>query len=226
MPYWMRREVLKGTLESYRSLYAGENLEIIIVDDGSPERPDISSDYPWPVRLIRLPDKAHALNPCVPLNYGAASASGEIIVLTNPEVVHRTAILGPMRDRLRELGPKGYVAAACWGGWWYCHSKLMPAAETVGRAKMPEGAGLHFCSMLYRDFYDSIGGFSEEYRDGQGYEDNDFLWKLHRAQARFEIMDDQVCDHLTCPRSQWPAGGARRNKDIFTHNWSQELANV
>lgn len=216
MPYWMRRDILKENLAHYRAFYAQENIEIIVVDDGSPEPAEVN-DSPFPVRVIRLADKNHALNPCVPLNLGVENARGDIIVLTNPEVIHRGPILGPMRDRLKSLGPKGYVAAACWGGWWYCHSTLMPEASKVGRARMPEGAGLHFCSMLYRDFFQSVGGFCEDYRNGQGYEDNDFLWRLDSAGARFAIMDDLVCDHIECPRSQWPAGN--QNKEIFNRAW-------
>lgn len=73
--------------------------------------------------------------------------------------------------------------------------------------------------MLHREFFDQVGGFDEQYRDGQGYEDNDFLWALHKHGARFAICDDLVTDHLPCPRSQWPAGGAARNKAIFERKW-------
>lgn len=220
MPYWRRREVLKANLENYRALYpGGEPIEIIIVDDGSPEPTEIADDYPWPVRVIRLPKKDTALNPCVPLNIGVANANGDVIVITNPEVMHRTPILGPLRAELESLGPQGYVAAACWGGWWYCHSYQMPPHHLVGRAKMPEGAGLHFCSVLYRGLFDAIGGFTEAYRAGQGYEDNDFLWKLHKAGARFKICDHLVCDHVPCPRSEWPSEGAKRNKQLFDQTW-------
>jgi len=213
--------VLSRNLAIYRDLYPLEPLEIIIVDDGSPEDPEILiEDDHWPVRVITLPPKVHALNPCVPLNLGVARATGEIIVLTGPEVIHRGPILAGMRDRLEQLGPKGYVGAACWGGtWWYCHSTLMPEPTSVGRTKMPAGAALHFCAMLYRDFFDQVGGFDEQYRDGQGYEDNDFLWSLHKHGARFAICDELMTDHLPCPRSQWPAGGAARNKAIFERKW-------
>lgn len=212
--------MLSRNLAIWRDLYLLEALEIIVVDDGSPEPPVIDGNNPWPVRTIALPRKDHALNPCVPLNRGVARAQGDIIVLTGPEVVHRSPILGEMRDKLKEIGPKGYVGAACWGGkWWYCHSAMMPPPETVGRAKMPAGAPLHFCTMLYRDFFDAIGGFDEQYRDGAGYEDNDFLWSLERAGAQFAICDDLVTDHLPCPRSQWPAGGFARNREIFERKW-------
>lgn len=221
MPYWRRPEILGRNLSKYRDLYPTD-IEIIVVDDGSPEPAEVRGEFPWTIKIVRLPAKTTALNPCVAFNRGVAVSRGEIVVLTNPEVIHRTAILSGMRAELEALGPKGYVAASCWSErarWWYCHSKLMPPPAQVGRAEMPDGAGLHFCSMLYRSFYDEIGGFSEEYRDGAGYEDNDLLWKLHRAGARFKISDDHVTDHHDCPRCEWPAGGADRNRAIFESKW-------
>lgn len=219
MPYWRRPEALAQNLERYRSLYRYLDYEIVVVDDGSWDMLPIGG---LPLWVNVLPRKDHALNPCTAFNDGAAIASGEFIVLTNPEVVHRAPILAEMRETLTQLGPKGYVAAACWSPeqeWWFCHSRLGPAPEKVGRAPMPEGAGLHFCSMLHRTLYDEIGGFTEDYRGGQGYEDNDFLWKLQAVGARFSIRDDLVTDHRPCPRSHWPAGGAARNRAIFEARW-------
>lgn len=209
-------------LTSLHALYSESGPpEIIVVDDGSPVHFVYDRDV-GPVRGIRLPSKEHALNPCVPFNCGVAVARGEVIVITNPEVIHRAPILAEMLDQLEALGPKGHVASACWSPrrqWWFCHSSLMPKPSSVGRAPMPPGAGLHFCVMLYRKFYEEIGGFSEEYRDGQGYEDNDFLWKLATAGAEFVIRDDLVTEHIDCPPTVWPKGGADRNRKIFEAKW-------
>jgi glycosyltransferase involved in cell wall biosynthesis len=202
MPYWRRPVVLKTNVERYRSFYP--EIEIIVVDDGSGDVPDVDAT------IVSLPKKDHALNPCVAFNRGVEVASHPLIVLTNPEVLHRNRFL----DRMQP-GPNEYIAAACWGGWWYCHSWLMPKDEDVGRAPTPPGAGLHFCSMLHRSLYDKVGGFSEEYRNGQGYEDNDFLWKLHRAGAQFKIMDDCVTDHVHCPPSKWTGS----NRELFFSKW-------
>lgn len=200
-------------------------MEIIIADDGSPEpASDVvdHEEFPWPVRICRMPSKINALNPCTPINRGVEMAAGQIIVLTNPEVVHKTPILRGMREELAKLGKRGYLAAACWSpdkGWWYCHSTLGPPEKNVGRGALPKEAGLHFCSMIRKSFYDEVGGFSEEYRDGQAYEDNDFLWKLNQAGANFAIADDLVTEHRDAPRTIWPQGGAARNRRIFEARW-------
>lgn len=210
MPYWKRQDVLSRNLARYRELYG--DIEIIVVDDGSPE-PAIVDDK---TKLIQLPHKSYALNPCVPFNVGVEASSGDIIVLTNPEVIHR----GPILDRMMtELTDDSYIAAACWNEdtkVWYCHTQG-PEPSKMGRASIPPGAGLHFCSMLERGLWNTIGGFSEEYRHGQGYEDNDFLWKLHDAGARFLIMDDCVTDHIQCTRCEWTGPS---NKVLFESKWS------
>lgn len=224
MPYWRRPDILRANVAHYCKLYSGLDVEIVIVDDGSPERAAMPVDAPFPVRAVLLPEKAVAKNPCVPLNAGVAAAQGDVIVLTNPEVVHRGPILGAMREHLTGLGPLGYVAAACRGrGWWYCHSIGMPPNRAVGRTVSPPGAGLHFCSMLNRTLFDRAGGFDERYRDGQGYEDNDFLWRLYGAGARFQICDELVCDHVMCPPAEWPEGGAARNRALFDQTWNHQL---
>jgi GT2 family glycosyltransferase len=204
-------------------LYADAEIEIIIVDDGSPDPAQVEGQFPWPVQLIRLSAKEEAKNPCLAFNVGVQVATHDHIVLTNPEIVHRAPILSGMSAALSELGPKGYVAAACWDithKWWFCHSTDEPPDAKVGRAPKPKGAGFHFCSMLHRSLYDEIGGFSDEYRDGQGYEDNDLLWKLERAGAKFKICDELVTDHHPCPRTEWPKGGAERNRAIFEAKWN------
>jgi hypothetical protein len=221
MPYWKRPGVLLANVESYSRLYSNEDLELVICDDGSGDSLDIPV-LPWPWMIVHLPRKDRALNPCVPINRAVVASSGEVVVLTNPEVVHREPILQRMGDYLFALGPRGYVAAACWGGirrGWYCHSTDMPPDDLTGRAPRPKGAGLHFCAMMRRSLFDEVGGFSEIYRDGQGYEDNDFLWKLHRAGAAFKIADDLVCDHAMCPPCEWPRGGIARNRMIFEAAW-------
>ncbi len=91
--------------------------------------------------------------------------------------------------------------------------------RALGRLPLPPNSGLHFCTMMYRKFYDEIGGFDEEYRDGQGVEDNDWLWSLWEAGAIFRMRDDLMVEHISTP-TVWPEDGIERNSEIYRKKWS------
>lgn len=211
MPYYMRQDALDRSLTSLRKHYEDGQYEIVICDDGSP----------IPVRapacvVTSLPIKDHALNPCVPMNRAVARSSGDVIVLTSPEIEHPTPVLDAMA---RDLGPLDYVIAACLdaSGAWLCASHVRGGVN--GRGSMPPGAGFHFCAMLRRWLFDLAGGFDEDYRQGQAFDDNDWLFRLQRAGARFRMRDDLVVTHHSTTRPAWPAGGWERNRRLFELKW-------
>lgn len=223
MPFWQRQAVLTRNLQRYKELYPDFPLEIIVIDDGSPAPAVIEGEYPWPVHLIRLPAKTIPMDGVVPLNVGALFARGEYLLLTGPEIIHRAPLLEAM-VAAHGNGPLSYVSAAVWGGsWWYCHSTDMPEDAKIGRAPSPKGAALHFCAMLRREVFWAVDGFDHDYRDGAGFSDNDFLWKLHDIGVTFAIRDDLVTDHVDCPRCNWPPGGFKRNKTIFNRKWGSRF---
>jgi len=222
MPYWRRAEVTKRSLELYRQHYEGAlDFEVVLVDDGSH---DFEEDrFPW-LKVIRLPLKDVPKNPCVPINAGVLVSRGDVIVLTNPEILHNRPVLGDMLATLRELGENGYVLAACWyerEKQWHCHSHLTESGwHRGGSVKQPIGSGFHFCAMLNRSLWDRAGGFDEDYRDGSHYDDPDWVNRVARAGAIFKIRDDLVVEHIRdgC-YTDWPSGAADRNKALFMSKW-------
>lgn len=215
MPYYMRQAALDRSLASIRTQYPDAGFEIVICDDGSPV-PVVAPGC----RVVSLPMKDHALNPCVPINRAVAESSGDPLVLTNPEIEHRT----PVIERMAEgIGPDDYVMAACLdeSGAWLCASHVCPGGS--GRGAMPEGAGFHFCAMLHRELFERAGGFDEEYRAGQAFDDNDWLFRLQRAGARFRLRDDLVVWHHRVP-CRWPTGGHARNRMLFASKWGVSYA--
>lgn len=223
MPYWNRNKLLARSLRRMSELYLGYDIEIIIADDGSEEECNVPLQSPWFIRVLSLPHKTQALNPCVPINMAVKASRGYVIVLTNPEIYHPTNVLGEMLDELVKVGPKGYIIAATWSvdhDRWYAHSSITSKVNSsLGRLPLPPNSGLHFCTMMYRKFYDEVGGFDESYRDGQGVEDNDWLWALQQAGASFRMMDDLVVEHTSTP-TIWPPGGIARNSEIYRKKWS------
>lgn len=219
LPYWDRPLALARALAALAERY--DDLEVVIVDDGNATPPPLDGDYPFAVRVVHLTLKDGPLNPCVPINAGVAAATGDIIVLSNPEIIHTRPVLQEMAAELERLGPKGYVLAAAWcpeAGEWHCHSSI--AGDRPDGVRQPAGSGFHFCAMLHRDLFREAGGFDEEYRDGAGYDDPDWVNRLHRAGAVFKIRDDLVVLHpKQGATTRWPPGAFTRNRKRFFAKW-------
>lgn len=221
-PFWQRQAIADRSCSLLAQHYAGLDLELIVVDDGNVE-PYRAPAMPFPVRVVRLPVKSEPLNPCVPINRGVAEARGEIIALSGPDMMHTKPILAQMRDELGDDEMK-YVLAAVW--WaerkvWHCHSTYKRSdAGDVG-SMLPPGADYHFMAMMHRSLWDAAGGFDEDYREGAGYDDPDFVMRLHRAGAKFLIRDDLVVEHVrNGAHAVWPKLGYVRNRAIFMSKWA------
>lgn len=216
MPYYERQALLDRGLASIRAQYDAEAFDIVICDDGSPTPVQAPGCH-----VVTLPKKNYALNPCVPLNRAVAAAIGDVLVITNPEIEHRTPVLYEMA---KNLGPSDYVMAACQdvSGRWLCASHVRGGED--GRGFIPFGAGFHFCAMLRRELWNRAGGFDEAYRDGAAFDDNDWLMRLVTVGARFIMRDDLVVYHHRAERVEWPSGGWHRNRALFHEKWGLSYA--
>lgn len=208
-PFWNRQPALDEMVATYRSLYPG--VELSICDDGSIP----PAKAPEGVILTRLAEKSRSLNPCVPINRAVAASSGDVIVLTNPEVVHRESVLGTMFEALET--PWDYVTARCYD----VVSRLWLAGPEVdystgGRLPVPPGAHFHFLAMLHRSLWDRAGGFDEDYREVQGCDDNDWLWRLSRVGARFRTAPVTVYHERSTTRWDLPHG-----REMFRRKWPE-----
>lgn len=215
MPYWQRQRELDRSLAAYKRLYGHLDMEISICDDGSPT----------PVRapgckITTLPLKKYGLNPCVPMNAAVRASSGDVIVLTNPEIEHREDVLTGMLAMLE--GPDDYVTVACrdTSGMWIAGPKVNYNFEN-GRMPVPEGSHFHFCAMLRRELFDRVGGFDEEYRFGRSLEDNDWLWSLDAIGARFKLAPGMVW-HYRTPHVY--VGSHPSNLERLTRKWGHKWA--
>lgn len=210
MPYWNRPRELTRSLIAYGKIYPGLGLEFSICDDGS--IPPLGARAGC--KISRLPQKAYALNPCVPINAAVRASTHDIVVITNPEIEHREPVFHEMLAALR--GPNDYVMAACHD------TKIGPIAGagtpygTNGRKPIPEGADLHFCTMLHRSLFERAGGFDESYRNGLGCDDNDWVWRLRSADANF-IRTPGVVWHTRTPH-RWH-GTLETNAAILEKKW-------
>lgn len=208
MPYFDRQAQLDMGLESIRDCYQRLQCEIVICDDGSPEPPNAPGCV-----VVSMPKKDRALDPCVPINRAVAASSGDVIVLTNPEIVHREDVLTKMLHRLDD---ETCVNASCWDVT--TEQWLVKTGVKNGIMPVPSGFGFYFCAMFTREAWDASGGFDEDYRYGQAMSDTDWGWRMDRVGIEFEIMDHLIVEHH---RSgvQWPSGGLARNRAMFWDKW-------
>jgi len=219
LPYWDRQQAADEAITLLNKTYAGLDLELVIVDDGN-KTPFVMPPTGFKVKLVTLPQKSEPKCPTTAWNAGVAAATGDVIVLSCIEILHQNPVLEQMLEQLQDMGPSGYVLAAAWcpeSSQWHCHS-------TVKVPRNPEGTGIAFCGMMYRSLWDKSGGFDEEYREGAGYEDNDFINRMIEAGARFKIRDDLVVVHPKTGASiEWGTGKFVRNEALYYSKWPDEL---
>ena len=223
LPYYERREAADASLRLMARQYPGLSLEVVLVDDGSSEPYYAPVDLPFPVRVLYGPQKDQPLNPCTPINVGAAAASGDYIALSNPEILHVNPVLPELLAECQRGGPLTYALAACWDPEkkrWHCHSTNRRDDSGDVGSFLPPGTDYHFMAMLHRSLWELAGGFDEDYRDGAGYDDPDFVLRLHRCGARFVIRDDLVVEHpRRGAKANWRPEMFARNRKVFLSKW-------
>lgn len=215
LPYWNRQQAANRGLESIAKCYPDLDLEVVIVDDGSERRFEIP-DLPLDITVVRMPEKKEPKSPCTTWNVGVSVAEGDIVLLSCVEMIHRKPVIKELVDELLEIGGNGYVIASAWcpdENKWHCHS-------TVKTPRNPRGTGISFLTAIHKELYWRAGGFDEDYRDGAGYEDNDFINRLMVSGAHFKIRDDLMVLHPKKDATiNWGAGKFKRNEDLYRSKW-------
>lgn len=214
LPYWDRQEAADKALKSLE-IYKDLDLEIIVVDDGN-KIPFKTPDSPLNIRVITLPRKDIPKSCVTPWNRGVDEAKGDIVILSCIEILHEEPIIAQMKQQLEEIGRNGYVLASAWCpefNEWHCHSSIRTPRNVWG-------TGLSFFGMMYKGMYKRVGGYNEKYRDGAGYEDNDFINRMLSSGAQFKIRDDlKVIHPKSGATTKWPAGSFERNESLFKEEW-------
>lgn len=216
MPYWNRLAELRRAIDSCEQQYPDLEIEYSICDDGS-LIPLESMPWTSNVRIVSMPRKPNALNPCVPINRAVRNVTSDVIVLMNPETEHRERVLDKMLAALE--GPNDYVATGCrdtMHGAWYAG----PDRDYRG-CLMPPNTHYHFCTMFHRELFERAGGFDEEYRPGHGYDDNDWLWRLWElGDVNFKYVPGVVWHvRQLMQRSLWKGPQLMRNEVLLRKKW-------
>jgi hypothetical protein len=218
LPYWDRQAAADKALALIAKNYADMPLQVVVIDDGNAE-PFRLPQLPLSLICKRLPKKDEPKSPVTCWNEGVALAQGDIIVLSCIEVLHEEPVLAQMAAELERMGPDGYVLAAAWCpelSEWHCHSR----GRSEYAPELPGGFGRAFCGMMHRSLYEAAGGFDEDYRDGAGYEDIDFAYRMIHAGAKVKIRDDLVVIHpKSGAKTRWRAEQFAINEALLRGKW-------
>jgi len=248
MAYFNRRKQMYKTLESINESSV-KDYEVIIVDDGSVDehRLDINElkrRCNGNVTLLEVTNKTW-FNPCVAYNIAFSKASGDKIVIQNPETYH-------MGDLLKS------VEMALHDGLYYTfHTIALNESATEGVYAQPDIAGVekfmqpifntthhirpgenpyagqiiwynhkiyrpnhyHFISAITKNDLYALGGFDERYKDDHSWDDNEILARITRLRLQKRFIENPIAIHLYHPMffSTSPLQGAQNNNLYYKH---------
>jgi len=244
MAYYNRPGLLRNTLWAYRHLHDDlSDVEFVIVDDQSEPGLEASPvvEELGDALNVRVLQRVHKVgrNPAVPINASVRNASGDIVIVTNPETMPITPVLDVVREFSGGLSRR-YAVASCYsvsevkqgiidgldpsrpGFVDEIRNRLAPQSRAAtfdgddGWYEHPTflARGLYFCAAMRRDDFVAVGGIDEDFSAGNAWEDTDFLRRL--AENGFEMghLPGAVClhqHHYTSPASK--KGGPGTGQD-------------
>lgn len=166
-------------------------------------------------KIIRVDEeKKFWCNPCLSFNLAFLNCSGENIIIQNPECFHLYDVVDYTINNLKK---NDYFSYACFSAdpknseliqkfskpenpnykkdivnniefsnlsssshgqfnTWYNHSQIRPMAY-------------HFCSAIKKDDLLDLGGFDNNFSMGVGYDDDEFLFRIHKKGMNIKIVD-------------------------------------
>lgn len=213
--YYNRRQLFYETLKSI-SKTEFNNFEVIAVDDCSDlnERiNDLQNEFSF-LKVIRLePENKWYVNPCIPFNIGIRNATGDVIILQNPECLHVHDILTYISNNINN---SNYISISAYAlneeitknlpnllkDNFINYFKQLPQQPTGGSPIMGwynhskyRPVHFHFCSALTKENILKLGGFDERYAFGISYDDNELIERIKRLGLKMIIADDVSVIH-------------------------------
>lgn len=160
------------------------------------------------VRLLPYQHK-EGYNPAKALNIGAREAKFDQIIITSPEIMPITEVLGQLEGfvgknvlcEVMDEDESGEIS--------------MCLVNSNFRNKSP---AFYFLAMFNKKDVESINGWDEDFMKGYAYEDNDFGERWNRAGLPFIIVDEIKARHQYHPRGETIQGGTEINRLKFEDN--------
>lgn len=189
--------------------------EIIVVEDGDDGRTKSLCES-WNVTYLQRKNRPDVKFSCpsVLLNMGIFHATGDIIIIQNPECKYLTQ--NDISNMSLLLEEKTAVLAQVFAlkedgsqDQWYAHPVLRPAEY-------------FFCGMIHRKELTDIGGFDEDYTL-YGYEDDDLRDRLIRRGIKFKWATGVTLHHQWHPRIVSDLGDPSITNEALYHKKTAQL---
>lgn len=237
IPAWNLWETTRTCLHSLAEHSQGENIQVIVVDNGST---DATREALAPLgeqlfgsrfTALRLPENQGFARGC---NAGARAADGEALFFVNNDITFTPGWLPPLREALslphvRAVGPLLlYPDGTCQHCgvsfsplYTLCHLYEgfpgdHPALRRVHPLQALTGAAL----LLPRAVFQEAGGFHEGYRNG--YEDLDLCLNLHSHGAKLRLAGQSLLYHHTS-RTPGRFDRDKENAALFSSRWGEKI---
>jgi glycosyltransferase involved in cell wall biosynthesis len=254
MAYLNRKKQLFKTIESINESSI-KDYELIIVDDASIEShrldlEELKDKSNGNVILLEIEkDKKTWFNPCVAYNIAFSKATGDKIVIQNPETYHMGDILKVIDETLddtkylsahtialNESASEGLYAQpniAC------VKDYMQPILNSTNVLHPNENPYLgfiiwynhrqwrpkhyHFLTAVTKNNLHALGGFDERFKDDHSFDDDEFLLRIDRLGLKKSFIEDPIAIHLYHEAffSSSPLQG-RKNNDLYFRTSTKE----
>jgi len=220
--YHNRRELLINTLNSILLENYNCDLEIIIIDDNSNEEnkiTDIKELYPTlDIKILEITkEEKWWVNPCIPFNKGFDMATGEVVIIQNPECLHIGNIIQHTADNIKD---NKYIVYSCYSSRESDMEKMKVVefdnnyienikngVDILMKSAVSSVSGgwyqhskyrnnlLHFCTAITKKDLDELGGFDERFAKGIGKDDREFVLRIQRKKMNIVNCDAPYVIH-------------------------------
>jgi GT2 family glycosyltransferase len=239
--YYNRKKQFINTLETIKKSSEIDNVEVIAVDDSSDDDQRIeylSNIYEF-LKVIRVEKKDKWwTNPSIPFNKAIYQASGDVIILQNPECLHLGDIIKNVKDNINDTNYLTYSVYSISENTTnrlfnlnYEQDLFKQINVCIGEKNNVGFTGIgqecwynhpfyrpccyHFISAITKKNMDILDGFDERYGNGSSYDDDEFLHRVKLLGLELKIIDDVIGIH------QWHYSNENRDKEFY----NRELKN-